>query len=111
MSKRDPALLINDILESCNKILQYTSSMNFEEFLKDSKTIDAVIRNFEIIGEALSRILTKDPETNISNSRKIVDTRNRIIHGYDAVSDEIIWGIVIKHIPVLQKEVHALLGD
>ena len=43
MSKRDPALLINDILESCNKILQYTSSMNFEEFLKDSKTIDAVI--------------------------------------------------------------------
>jgi uncharacterized protein with HEPN domain len=49
MSKRNPALLINDILDSCNKILQYTSSMSFEEFLKDSKTIDAVIRNFERI--------------------------------------------------------------
>ena len=50
MSKRDPHLLINDILESCNKILQYTNNMRFEEFLKDSKTMDAVIRNFEIIG-------------------------------------------------------------
>jgi uncharacterized protein with HEPN domain len=56
MSKRDPALLINDILDSCNKILQYTSTMNYEEFLKDSKTIDAVIRNFEIIGEAANSL-------------------------------------------------------
>jgi uncharacterized protein with HEPN domain len=64
-----------------------------------------VERNIEVIGEALSRILTKDPEINISNSRKIVDTRNRIIHGYDSVSDEIIWGIVIKHLPLLQIEV------
>ena len=47
----------------------------------------------------------------ISNSRKIVDTRNRIIHGYDSVSDEIIWGIVIKHLPLLQKEVQSLIGD
>jgi uncharacterized protein with HEPN domain len=55
--------------------------------------------------------LTKDPEINISNSRKIVDTRNRIIHGYDSVSDEIIWGIVIKHLPLLQIEVQSLIGD
>ena len=56
MSKRNPELLINDILDSCNKILQYTNSMNFEEFSKDHKTIDAVIRNFEIIGEAANRL-------------------------------------------------------
>ena len=49
MSKRIPQLLINDMLESCNKILQYTEGMTFEDFSKDSKTIDAVIRNFEII--------------------------------------------------------------
>jgi uncharacterized protein with HEPN domain len=55
--------------------------------------------------------LTKDPEINISNSRKIVDTRNRIIHGYDSVSDEIIWGIVITHLPLLQIEVQSLIGD
>lgn len=83
----------------------------FSTYKNDLRTRRAVERNIEIIGEALSRILTKDPEINISNSRKIVDTRNRIIHGYDAVSDEIIWGIVIQHIPVLQKEVHALLGE
>ncbi|MBU6176959.1 MAG: DUF86 domain-containing protein [Bacteroidetes bacterium] len=83
----------------------------FSTYKNDLRTRRAVERNIEIIGEALSRILTKDPEINISNSRKIVDTRNRIIHGYDAVSDEIIWGIVIKHIPVLQREVHALLGE
>ncbi len=47
----------------------------------------------------------------ISNARKIVDTRNRIIHGYDSVSDEIIWGIVINHIPILQTEVKDLLGE
>lgn len=83
----------------------------FSTYKNDLRTRRAVERNIEIIGEALSRILTKDPEINISNSRKIVDTRNRIINGYDAVSDEIIWGIVIKHIPVLQKEVQALLGE
>jgi len=48
---------------------------------------------------------------NITNVRKIVDTRNRIIHGYDSVSDEIIWGIVIIHIPILQAEVRNLLGE
>ena len=65
----------------------------------------------EIIGEALSRIITKDEAIKISNARKIVDTRNRIIHGYDSVSDEIIWGIVINHIPILQTEVKGLLEE
>jgi uncharacterized protein with HEPN domain len=55
--------------------------------------------------------ITKDASINISNSRKIVDTRNRIIHGYDSVSDEIIWGIVINHIPILQTEVKGLLEE
>jgi uncharacterized protein with HEPN domain len=83
----------------------------FSTYKDDLRTRRAIERNIEIIGEALSRILTKAPEINISNSRKIVDTRNRIIHGYDSVSDEIIWGIVIKHLPLLQKEVHSLIGD
>jgi uncharacterized protein with HEPN domain len=56
-------------------------------------------------------ILTKYEAIKISNARKIVDTRNRIIHGYDSVSDEIIWGIVINHIPILQTEVKGLLEE
>lgn len=59
----------------------------------------------------MSRILKENSEIKISNSRKIVDVRNRIIHGYDSVSDDVIWGIVIRNLPVLQKEVESLLND
>jgi uncharacterized protein with HEPN domain len=75
------------------------------------RTKRAVERNVEIIGEALCRILKRDETIVISNSRKIVDTRNRIIHGYDSVSDDVIWGIVIRHLPILQTEIQELLGD
>ncbi len=69
---------------------------NFQAFEKDLKTKRAIERNIEIIGEAMSRILHVEPNILISDSRRIVDTRNRIIHGYDSVSDEIIWLIVVK---------------
>lgn len=82
----------------------------FAAYQTDLRTKRAVERNIEIIGEALSRILKHDETIAISNSRKIVDTRNRIIHGYDSVSDEVIWGIVIKHLLILKSEVETLLG-
>ena len=84
---------------------------DFSTYKNDVRTRRAIERNIEIIGEALSRIITKDEAIKISNARKIVDTRNRIIHGYDSVSDEIIWGIIINHIPILQTEVKDLLGE
>lgn len=56
MSKREPHLLVADILDSARKILEYMNDSTFEEFSKDSKTMDAVIRNFEIIGEASNRL-------------------------------------------------------
>lgn len=56
MSKREPSLLVEDIIESANKVLEYTEGFTFQGFTKDSKTIDAVIRNFEIIGEAANRL-------------------------------------------------------
>jgi uncharacterized protein with HEPN domain len=83
----------------------------FSTYKNDLRTRRAIERNIEIIGESLSRIITKEEAIKISNSRKIVDTRNRIIHGYDSVSNEIIWGIVINHIPILQTEVKSLLGE
>ena len=82
----------------------------FEIYQNDLRTKRAVERNIEIIGEAMNRILKIDSELVISNSRKIVDVRNRIIHGYDSVSDDVIWGIVIRNLPILQKEVEELLG-
>jgi uncharacterized protein with HEPN domain len=57
----------------------------------------------------MDRILKEDPKIQITDSRKIVDTRNRIIHGYDVVSDDVIWLIVIKSLPILEKEVKILL--
>ena len=83
----------------------------FSTYKDDLRTRRAIERNIEIIGEALNRIITKDESIKISNARKIVDTRNRIIHGYDSVSDEIIWGIIINHIPILQTEVKDLLVE
>jgi len=82
---------------------------NFFEFQKDIKTRKAVERNIEIIGEAMDRILKMDPNIQISDSRKIVDTRNRIIHGYDVVSNDVLWLIVNKSLPVLKEEVKKLL--
>jgi uncharacterized protein with HEPN domain len=81
----------------------------FTDFKTDLKTIRAVERNIEIIGEAMTRILKVNPTIAISDTRKIVDTRNRIIHGYDSVSPEILWGIVVKNLPVLRTEIASLL--
>ena len=102
-----------DILSSINEIGSYfvDTPKLFEVYQNDLKTKRAVERNIEIIGEAMSRILKEDNHIQISNSKKIVDVRNRIIHGYDSVSDDVIWGIVIKNLPVLQKEVEVLLGE
>lgn len=102
-----------DILSSINEIESYyvDTPKIFEIYQNDLRTKRAVERNIEIIGEAMNRILKLDSEIVISNSRKIVDVRNRIIHGYDSVSDEVIWGIVIRNLPVLQKEVEELLGE
>jgi len=83
----------------------------FTTYKNDLRTRRAVERNIEIIGEALSRVIIRDDSINITNARKIVDTRNRIIHGYDSVSDEIIWGIIVNHIPLLQTEVQILIGE
>ncbi len=82
---------------------------NFFEFKKDLKGRRAIERNIEIIGEAVGRILEKDPKIEITNARKIVDTRNRISHGYDSVSEEIIWSIISRDIPILDKEIEFLI--
>lgn len=102
-----------DILNAIMEINSFLAggTMQFVKFQNDLRTKRAVERNVEIIGEALSRILKRDEIIIISNSRKIVDTRNRIIHGYDPVSDDVIWGIVVRHLPVLQAEVEKLLGE
>ena len=83
----------------------------FAEYKKDMRTKQAIERNIEIIGEATKRILNFDTTIQITNARKIVDTRNRIIPGYDTVMDEHIWAIVINDLPKLKEEVNKLLNE
>ncbi|MBW8334152.1 MAG: DUF86 domain-containing protein [Prolixibacteraceae bacterium] len=71
---------------------------------------DAVERNLEIIGKAINQLLKINPSIQISNARRIVDARNKIIHGYDSLEPVNIWAIVINHLPTLKQEVNDLLN-
>ena len=109
--EKDIKVWLVDIQNANSVLLDFLPEKKvFSEFQRDTKTKRAIERNIEIIGEAMNRILGHNPEINITAARKIVDTRNRIAHGYDSVSDEIIWSIVIRDIPILKKEVDDLLA-
>jgi uncharacterized protein with HEPN domain len=81
---------------------------DFLEYSKDLKTKKAVERNLEIIGEAMNRILKLDNNFPIDNAKNIIGTRNRIIHSYDNISDDVIWTIVIRELPLLKKQLDDL---
>ena len=106
MSKREPSLLLSDILESIEKIRKYTAGQSYEEFLNDDKTVDAVIRNFEIIGEAANRIPDeiKDKFQTV-NWFRIRGFRNRIVHDYMGIDYEIVWTIINNDIENLNLEI------
>lgn len=102
-----------DIFNAIHEIDSFFSDRpkEFVAYQNDLRTRRAVERNIEIIGEAMNRILQRDLSIDLPNTRKIVDTRNRIIHGYDNVSDDIIWGIVINHLPELKLKIERLLNE
>ncbi len=85
-----------------------SKSPDFNSYKENTLLKRAIERNLEIIGEAMNRILKEDPDFQIGNARRIIGLRNQIIHGYDAVSDESIWGILVNHIPNLRKEINKL---
>ena len=99
-----------DILQSIIEIESYFGDKpkKFEDYSKDIKTKRAVERDIEIIGEAINRILKKDVNFKLENAQKIIGTRNRIAHGYDKISDDLIWSIVINHLPKLKAEISSM---
>jgi uncharacterized protein with HEPN domain len=101
---------LSDIKQAIVEINQFLpEKRDFFQFQKDIKTKKAVERNIEIIGEAVNRILAHSPDIQISNAKKIVATRNRVIHNYDSISQDIIWTIVNRDLPLLEKEIDVLL--
>ncbi len=102
---------LHDILDAINEIESFFGNKPkyFNEFCNNLCLRRAVERDIEIIGEAVNRILKEDRNIAITNSRKIVDARNYIIHGYDSLSADILWSIVINHLPKLKEEAQILL--
>ena len=102
---------LQDILTAIEEIDSFfgVEPKLFNEFAENLCLRRAVERNIEVIGEAMNRILKSNADVQISNARKIVDARNYIIHGYDSLSVDILWSIVINHLPKLKIEVSELL--
>ena len=109
MPKRDPALLIEDMLGAIRKIERYMAGLEREGFLQDEKTIDSVVRNLEILGEA-ARQLPEDFTSRYPNVpwRQIAGLRNRIVHDYFDLDLEIIWQVIYHDLPSLQIQLENL---
>lgn len=110
MSKREWKLFMEDIIESIGLIRSYVENMYFDDFKRDRKTIDAVVRNFEIIGEA-SKFIPEDIRMKYENVdwKGIVGLRNRIAHEYFDISLSIVWHIVTEELPILEEQMKGIL--
>ena len=99
-----------DIQESIDSIEKYLGEKrDFKVYSADKMLRRAIEREFEIIGEAMNRIEKLDPTLNISSKKKIINMHNRVIHGYDKIDDELIWGTIVRHLPLLKIEIGNLL--
>lgn len=110
---RDTRKLLLDALDASQSIQRHCAGCTLQQYTADRWFRRAVEREFEIIGEALHRLSRTDSATamRISALRRIVDFRNRIIHGYDTVDDTVVWGVVEKDLPVLKTELESLMSE
>jgi uncharacterized protein with HEPN domain len=109
---RDYDVYLDDILGAIEKIAAFTAGLSLDQFAEDAKTLDAVVRNLEIIGEAAKNI----PEQTRSKSaqiewRKLAGLRDILIHRYFAIDVHIIWDVVQNRLPLLRKQVEEILGQ
>lgn len=102
-----------DILFSIEEIESFMANrpQEYADFCHDMLLRRGVERNMEIMGEAMNQVLKLNPDIPITSARKVVDTRNFIIHAYDSLNPEILWGIIINHLPLLKKEVKSLIEE
>ncbi len=107
---RDYRLSLEDMLDSCGKILRFTANMSFDQFVEDERTYDAVVRNLEIIGEA-AKNLPDDIRLRYRSIewRKIAGLRDVIAHEYFGIDNDILWDIIENKIHSLQEEVRGIV--
>ncbi|MFH1361165.1 MAG: DUF86 domain-containing protein [bacterium] len=112
MSKRGQKELLLDILEAIDRVFEYSANMSLEQFLKDGKTQDAVVRNFEIIGEATKNISEEiKSQSQEVEWKKLAGLRDKIIHFYFGVNWDIVWDIVKSKLPRLKGQISAILEN
>jgi len=102
-----------DVAAASDLIAMFVDGKSFDDYLNDPMLKSAVERQFEIIGEALNQAVGRDAgiKERIPDVTRIISFRNRLIHGYASVSDEIVWGIVEKYLPPLRRQVKRMLDE
>ncbi|MCC7117164.1 MAG: DUF86 domain-containing protein [Anaerolineales bacterium] len=109
---RDESLYLADLQEACEKILRFTKGLTYKDFVNDDLHFDAVLRNLEIIGEAVKNISEKTrqkyPDT---KWRKIAGLRDIVAHQYFGVNEETVWDVVQNEVPVLLETVKTILEE
>lgn len=99
-----------DILQSIKALDVHLNGINSFDLYCSNLTVQrAVERELEVIGEAMNQLIAIWPDVPISDTKKIIAMRNRIIHGYDSVDNSIVWNVIIKNIPILRQEVLKLM--
>jgi uncharacterized protein with HEPN domain len=112
MSKRPIDLLLNDICQAIDRIEQYIENLSFDAFSKDQKSVDAVVRNLEIIGEAANRLPDEFKEKYSEIEwHKVAGLRHRIVHEYFGIDLEIIWQILNKDLPDLKRKIRQIINN
>ena len=110
--RRSYKLYLEDILTSANKIQKYASNSSYEVLINDEMRVDAIIRNFEIIGEVSSNIPQKVRDKYpFVEWRKISDFRNVLAHGYFGIDYEIMWEIIKNKLPDLQRNLKTIINS
>lgn len=101
-----------DIQEAIQRILAYTQDMNWNDFLEDQRTQDAIVRNIEVIGEAAKNLSdTLRRQYPHIPWKDMMGARDRLIHHYFGVNNEIVWQIVREDLPVLLSQIQSILDE
>ena len=112
MSKRNVKLYIEDVKDAIEKIEKYTKGLGFDDFVKDTKTIDAVARNLSIIGEAVKNfpkeIRVKYPQI---SWKDITGTRDKVIHAYFTIDEDILWKTIKEDLPLFKRQLIEILKE
>ena len=104
---------LSDMARSIAYLTEFTRGKTYNDYAADALLRSAVERQFEIIGEALNQLLRRDPTlaSRITNWKRIISFRNRLVHGYATIDDAVVWGVLEENLSTLREEVSGLLDE